>query len=123
MPRELLESDGADVRRELARLGLHISPNQYARGLLAAYIKEWPVEARARCVESSRLARQYFCYADRLVGEAEELVVFKIPMQLNPHMLESGTAEEWRECVGALAVGNTRLVFALSVALAGHWQK
>ncbi|MEO7128148.1 MAG: DUF927 domain-containing protein, partial [Rhodoferax sp.] len=36
MPLELLESDGSDVRRELARLGLQISPNQAARGLLAA---------------------------------------------------------------------------------------
>ena len=34
-------------------------------------------------------------------------------------MSESGTADEWRDSVAALAAGNTRLVFALSVAFAG----
>jgi len=31
MPLELLESDGTEVRRELAKLGLHISPNLFER--------------------------------------------------------------------------------------------
>jgi len=39
------------VRRELARLGLRIASSRAARDLLAAYIKIWPVEQRARCVE------------------------------------------------------------------------
>jgi putative DNA primase/helicase len=39
MPLEMLEGDGTDVRRELARLGLQISSNQTERGLLSAYIK------------------------------------------------------------------------------------
>ena len=51
MPLELLEGDGTDVRRELARLGLHIATGRSARDLLAAYIKIWPVDQRSRCVE------------------------------------------------------------------------
>lgn len=51
MPLELLEGDGVDVRRELARLGLHIATSRAARDLLAAYIKVWPVDRRARCVD------------------------------------------------------------------------
>jgi hypothetical protein len=35
MPLELLESDGTDFRRELARLGLHIATSRTARDLLA----------------------------------------------------------------------------------------
>ncbi|SCX96070.1 DUF927 domain-containing protein [Nitrosospira sp. Nsp13] len=36
-----------------------------------------------------------------------------------PAYSELGTADEWRDALGTLAIGNTRLVFALSVALAG----
>ena len=46
MPLELLEGDGTDVRRELARLGLHIASGRSARDLLAAYIKVWPMPIR-----------------------------------------------------------------------------
>ena len=119
MPLELLESDGSDVRRELARLGLHISPNQYARGLLVAYIKVWPVEARARCVDRLGWHGNTFVTPTGSIGEAEELVVFQNSHAIEPAYVESGTADEWRDSVAALAVGNTRLVFALSVAFAG----
>ena len=64
MPLELLEGDGADVRRELVRRGLQTSSNQNERNLLSAYIKTWPVQARGCCVERlpkhSRGARRLF---------------------------------------------------------------
>ncbi|SEN22392.1 Uncharcterized protein, DUF927 family [Nitrosospira multiformis] len=119
MPLELLESDGSDVRRELARLGLHISPNQLARGLLSAYIKVWPVEARARCVDRLGWHGNTFVTPSGAIGEAEEPVVFQNSHAIEPAYAESGTVEEWQESVAALASGNTRLVFALSIAFAG----
>ena len=119
MPLELLEGDGSEVRRELARLGLHISPNQSARGLLAAYIKVWPVEARARCVDRLGWHGNTFVTPSGSIGEAEELVVFQNSHAIEPAYAESGTADDWRDSVAALAAGNTRLVFALSVAFAG----
>jgi putative DNA primase/helicase len=119
MPLELLEGDGSDVRRELARLGLHISPNQSARGLLAAYIKLWSVEARARCVDRLGWHGNIFVTPSGSIGEAEELVAFQNSHAIEPAYVESGTADEWRDSVAALAAGNTRLVFALSVAFAG----
>ena len=39
MPLELLEGDGKEVRKELARLGLHIATSRAVRDLLAAYFK------------------------------------------------------------------------------------
>ena len=39
MPLELLEGDGMEVRKELARLGLHIATSRAVRDLLAAYVK------------------------------------------------------------------------------------
>lgn len=90
MPLELLESDGSDVRRELARLGLHISPNQSARGLLLAYIKVWSVEARARCVDRLGWHGNVFVTPSGSIGKAEELVVFQ-----NSHAIEP--AYGWSE--------------------------
>jgi putative DNA primase/helicase len=51
MPLELLQGDGAEVRCELARRGLEISPARAARERLTAFLNVWPVEARARCVD------------------------------------------------------------------------
>ena len=47
MPLALLQGDASDVRRELARLGLAISPNRTARDLLTSYLQVFPIEARA----------------------------------------------------------------------------
>jgi hypothetical protein len=38
MPMELLQGDGSEVRRELARRGLGIAPGRQCRELLAAYL-------------------------------------------------------------------------------------
>lgn len=52
------------------------------------------------------------------IGEAEELAVFQNSHAIEPAYLESGTVDEWRDSVATLAVGNSRLVFALAVAFA-----
>ena len=51
MPLALLQGDASEVRRELSRLGLAISPGKTAHDLLTSYLQVFPVEVRARCVE------------------------------------------------------------------------
>ncbi|MDD5388688.1 MAG: DUF927 domain-containing protein [Gallionellaceae bacterium] len=119
MPLELLEGDGSEVRRELARLGLHISPNQTARNLLAAYIKAWPIETRARCVDRLGWHGDVFVTPSGSIGSTGELVVFQNAHALEPAFSTSGDEHEWRDSVAALVQGNSRLVFALSAAFAG----
>lgn len=119
MPLDLLEGDGSDVRRELARLGLQISSELTARNLLSAYIKQWPVENRARCVDKLGWHGDVFVLPDETIGNAGELVVFQNAHAIDPAFSTSGTASEWRDSVAHLAQGNSRLVFALSVAFAG----
>jgi uncharacterized protein (DUF927 family) len=46
--------------------------------------------------------------------------VFQNSHAIEPAYVESGTADDWRDSVAALAAGNTRLVFALSAAFAGN---
>jgi uncharacterized protein (DUF927 family) len=119
MPLELLEGDGTDVRRELARLGLHIGTSKAARDLLAAYIKVWPVEHRARCVDRLGWHGPVFATPSETIGAADESVVFQNAHAVEPALSVAGTVEGWRAAVGALASGNSRLVFAISVAFAG----
>lgn len=119
MPLEFLQGDGADVRRELARLGLSIAPGRAARELLASYIQVWPVEARARCVERLGWHGGVYVTPAESIGQGDEIVVFQNTHALEPALAVSGTAEAWRDSVAALAAGNSRLVFALSVAFAG----
>lgn len=119
MPMQLLEGDCSEVRCELARLGLHISPTQTVRNLLPAYIKEWPVENRACCVDRLGWHMDVYVTPSGSIGNASELVVFQNKHAIEPAFSTSGSEKEWRDSVAALAQGNSRLVFSISVALAG----
>lgn len=119
MPLELLEGDGVDVRRELARLGLHIATSKAARDLLAAYVKVWPVHKRARCVERLGWHGGVYATPAGTIGDVGELVVFQNAHAIEPALTTVGTVADWRNSVAALAEGNSRLVFAVSVAFAG----
>lgn len=119
MPLELLEGDGADVRRELARLGVHLGNGRSARDALASYLKVWPVEQRARCVDRLGWHGEVYVMPHTTIGEAEEVVVFQNPHAVNPAVSSRGHLDGWRNEVAALAQGNSRLVFAICVAFAG----
>ena len=119
MPLELLQGDGADVRRELARRGLDISPARAARDLLGAYVQTAPVAARARCVDRLGWSGGAFVTPGAAIGGEGEEIVFQHPGGAEPAFSEAGTAAAWRDSVGALASGNSRLIFAISAAFAG----
>jgi uncharacterized protein (DUF927 family) len=119
VPLQLLQSDGTEMRRELARMGLAISPSKAARDLLTAYVQFWPVKARARCVDRLGWHGSIYVTPSGSVGQEDEAVVFQNAHAIEPAFSSAGSAAEWRESVGRLAAGNSRLVFALSVAFAG----
>ncbi|MCY1290618.1 hypothetical protein D9M70_397730 [compost metagenome] len=119
MPLELLQGDGADVRRELANMGLTIAPTKTARDMLASFVQVWRVGDRARCVDRLGWHGGVYVTADESIGENGEIVVFQNAHAVEPALSQAGTVDDWRQSVGALAAGNTRMVFALSVAFAG----
>ncbi len=118
MPLALLQGDASDVRRELARLGLAISPNKTARDLLTSYLQVFPINARARCVDRLGWHGEVFVTASQSIGHSTEKIVFQNTNAIEPALSSSGTVEEWRDSIGRLAAGNSRLVFAISIALA-----
>lgn len=118
MPLALLQGDASEVRRELASLGLTISPHRISRDLLATYLQVFPVEDRARCVEKLGWHENLFITPSQIFGHSSEKIVFQ-----NSHAIESamsvlGTVDDWRDSIGRLASGNSRLVFAISAAFA-----
>jgi uncharacterized protein (DUF927 family) len=120
MPIELLQGDGGvDVRKELTRQGLDITTTRAGRELLCAALQVWPVEERARCVERLGWHGGVYVVPAESIGDAGEHVVFQNAHAIEPAFALSGTAEEWREHVAALAQGNSRMIFAVSVAFAG----
>jgi uncharacterized protein (DUF927 family) len=53
------------------------------------------------------------------IGQDDEIVVFQNAHAIEPAFSVAGTLDDWRASVAALAMGNSRMVFALSVAFAG----
>lgn len=119
MPLELLQSDGTDMRRELARMGLSIAPGKAQRDLLASYVQVWPVESRARCVERLGWHGAVYVMPSESIGQKDEIVVFQNAHAIDPALSTAGTLDDWRATVAQPSAGNSRLVFALSAAFAG----
>lgn len=118
MPLALLQGDSSDVRRELARLGLTISPSKTARDLLASYVQVFPVEERARCVDKLGWYKDVFVTAKEAIGQSSDQIVFQNANSLEPALTVAGNVEDWRSSISRLADGNSRLVFAISAAFA-----
>jgi len=124
VPAELLAGDGLDVRRELMRCGLEISPSRAARDLLCMYLQSWQVEGRARCVERlGWLGSVYVLPDEAITGLDEpsadaETVVFQSASAVEPAFSQAGSVKGWCTSVAALAAGNTRMVFAICCAFA-----
>ncbi|STX27531.1 inner membrane protein [Legionella beliardensis] len=118
MPISLLQGDSSEVRRELANLGLSISPSKIARDLLAIYLQVCPVEARARCVDKLGWYGETFITASQTIGNSSERIVFQNNNAIESALSVSGTVEDWRDSIGALSARNSRLVFAISTAFA-----
>ena len=119
-PTELLEGDGAEIRKELAHKGLRISPSRKARELLLAYLKIWPSERRARCVDKLGWHGDVYVTPKETVGaNGDESTVFQSDALLLPATGCAGTLAEWRESVGAWSAGNSRAVFSIACAAAG----
>lgn len=118
MPMELLSGDGNEYRRILLSMGLQIAASPKARNLLTQYIQTAHVEQRARCVERNGWHENVFVLPDRTIGESEERILFQSAGATPGTFRQKGKLVAWQTNVAALCVGNSRLVFSLSVGFA-----
>ena len=118
MPMDLLQGDGAEMRRELSGKGVTIAPGKASRDLLAPFLQVYPVEVRARCVDCLGWYGNLYVTPNQVIGDSEEKVVFQNAHAVKPAFASVGTVDEWRSGIGVLALGNSRLLFGLSAAFA-----
>lgn len=118
MPSSLMAGNGDSYRSEMLAMGLRIAPGLKGKQRLDLYLSTAKVDKFARCVERIGWHGGAFVLPDAVYGDqaGEEIVPQGLPGE-NPFR-QKGNLEEWREHVGRLCVGNSRLVLAVSVALA-----
>jgi len=119
MPKSLLSGDGAEVRARLLSGGLYVSPRAMCRQLLNSYILDTKAEARARCVNSVGWHGVAYVTSSATYGDtAGEHIILQSAAPV-PRSTQDGTFEGWQKEVASLAIGNSRLAFAMSAAFAG----
>lgn len=118
MPMELLGSNGDELARELLRLGLRIAPGNPIRKLIIEYITNSDTNERARCVLRTGWHGRCFVLPNKVYGNSNEMVLFQSDNVISTDYSMAGTLEEWRNNIAALCVGNSRLIFVISLALA-----
>lgn len=116
-PLEMLAGDGTEFRRVLLSMGLRLAPGTKARQLVAQYVQTARTEARAVCTGRTGWHGDSYVLPDETLGEGGERVLLQT-LGEPPKMRTAGTAREWRDGVGALCAGNSRLVLAVSAAFA-----
>ena len=120
-PIRRMQCEGIEVRETLSDLGLNIAHGHKAANHLLAYLKSWKVKARVRCVDKLGWHGDTYVLPSGAIGQVEgaEPVVYQNTHNAQPKHSTAGTLEEWRDHIGKLAIGNSRLVFAISAAFAG----
>lgn len=116
MPMELLASDGTRYREELLNKGLLIATGRKTKELLTQYIQQCQPIKRARCVLQTGWVGNNFVFPDCTIGPScHEEVLYQSSSFHHFGYGQKGSLEEWQK-ISKLCRGNSRLIFALSVA-------
>jgi putative DNA primase/helicase len=126
MPMELLKGDGCDYRGKLLSGGLDIAGGRIPRELLTRFIQSSKPSLYCRCVDrvgwhgGVDSSWEVFVLPTLPQGRADgEQIVFQTLGEEQHFFRESGSLEDWKGYVAGYSSGNSRLVFALSLAFAG----
>lgn len=117
VPHVSLRGEGADALGLLAERGC--LPRFGTDRFLVEYLREARPEKRARITDRTGWHEGgAFVLPGRALGDGDEPVIFQSDTPGANTFKAKGTAASWREHIGALCVGNSRLVFGVSAALA-----
>ncbi|WP_342129945.1 DUF927 domain-containing protein [Hydrogenophaga sp. OTU3427] len=119
MPARMLAGDGGEYRATLLNEGLRIATSPRARNLLTQYIQTRSPDDYATCTDRVGWHGRAFVLPHETIGDDAERIVFQSENAQENTFRVKGTAEQWRDRVGALCAGNSRLVFAVACAFAG----
>jgi len=119
MPARMLSADGGEYRATLLNMGLHIATSPRARNLLTTYLQSREPAEFASCTDRVGWHGRAFVLPKETIGDSAERIVFQSDGAVENTFRSKGTPDQWRERVGALCAGNSRLVFAVACAFAG----
>ncbi|HGB5011328.1 TPA: DUF927 domain-containing protein [Salmonella enterica subsp. diarizonae serovar 61:r:-] len=117
VPDAELHKQGSDIPRQLAADGLWINTDMGKR--LLAYLNIVRSPKRITCTPSTGwCGENAFVLSDGAVGPGAEKVIFQHTGRVKHHTGQAGTLDEWKQSIAAPVAGNSRLIFAVCVALA-----
>lgn len=120
IPRAMLAGDGSEARKTLLDGGMYISPGQKARQQFNAFLLQVRSPVRARATQRIGWHSDAFVLPDDCFGGKEGDTHLLQTATAHEHSFrQAGTVESWQQNVARYAVGNSRLVVALSAAFAG----
>ncbi|MEY8688959.1 MAG: DUF927 domain-containing protein [Leptothrix sp. (in: b-proteobacteria)] len=129
MPLAMLAGDGAEYRRELLDMGFRAPTDGNRRRWLTEYLHSRRPDARVRLVD--RVGWQGKAYVlpretltappadDDDTSAPPESLMFHSDAPMEDTFTRRGSLAQWQERIGRHCVGNSRLLFAASAALAG----
>ena len=118
MPMQLFAGSGEDFRRAILNGGLEISTLKVAREKLMKYVQAQQPEKRAVSVTKVGWHNGVFVFPDGGIGPGDDLILYQAAQETSHNLRVQGTAEDWKNYVGKLCSGNSRLILAVSCAFA-----
>ncbi len=125
MPLSMLAGDGTAYRAELLNHGFMVPTDSKRRAHLTAYLQSRKPAELVRIVDrvgwhdAAGGAKVYVLPRETLGDDGGERVMFQSEAPTDGTFGQRGTLDQWRERIGRLCVGNSRLTFAASCAFAG----
>jgi putative DNA primase/helicase len=119
MPMTLLARGGDELREELYRMGVEITPDPNRRRRLLDYIQGAEPPLYARCVTRTGWHGNAFVLPGETFGDSERApVIFQSATPDAAKIASAGTFDAWRAQVAEPCAGNSRLVLVLSMGFA-----
>ncbi len=118
MPRAMLAGDGTELRAMLLSRGLFVAPGRKAREKLAGLLLTWNPPELVHVTRRLGWHGSSFVLPEPDPTLAPGLVLQTERLDVLPPLREAGTLAEWQSEIGALAVGNSRLILAICAAFA-----
>ncbi|HEY1606560.1 MAG TPA: DUF927 domain-containing protein [Allosphingosinicella sp.] len=121
IPCSMLAGDGASIREALLDQGLYVGTSSKARGKLQEFLASVDTPVRARAVDRVGWANdRAFALPEETIGDAGgERIIFQSAGQAPHPYYSAGSLDGWKAGVAQLAIGNSRIAFAICASLAG----
>lgn len=98
LPMETLQTDGMEMRKALAHMGVTLSTSKSARDLFQIYLANYPVNKFAICVNRVGWHDQQYVLPHEVVGESSsgQLIVYQSTASIIDKYVQKGTLLDWQ---------------------------